>query len=232
MSIEAMNSVWKQSQASGRARLTLLAIADHFGEQGAWPSIGTLAKMVNASERSVKRDIQELVELGELRVELQNAPMGGQYKTNLYFITLSGVTDSVRGDRLGKSGVTNQASGVTDQVIRGDTVGTQTLKEPLIEPLREPFKKKPHKLPEDWKPNPDDWQVMEEHFPEVDLKLETHSFRDYWNSVAESKAKKIDWDATWRNWIRNAHKRSQTKREQDFDKLRREAERELRNEEG
>jgi len=232
MSIEAMNSVWKHSKASGRARLTLLAIADHFGDQGAWPSISTLARMVNASERSVKRDIQELSELGELRVELQNAPMGGQYKTNLYFITLSGVTDSVRGDRLGKSGVTNQASGVTDQVIRGDTVGTQTLKEPLIDPLREPFKKKPHKLPEDWKPSSEDWQIMEEHFPEVDLKLETHSFRDYWNSVAESKAKKVDWDATWRNWIRNAHKRGQNKREQDFDKLRREAERELKNEEG
>ena len=76
MSIEAMNSVWKNSKSSGRARLTLLAIADHLGEQGAWPSIATLSRMVNASERSVKRDIQELTELGELRVELQNAPMG------------------------------------------------------------------------------------------------------------------------------------------------------------
>jgi hypothetical protein len=56
-----------------------------------------------------------LIELGELRVELQNAPTQQQYKTNLYWITIgSGVTDLTpgvtsqvsRGDRLGKSGVT------------------------------------------------------------------------------------------------------------------------------
>ena len=125
-----MNAVWRNSRSSGRARLVLLAIADHQGEIGAWPSIATLAKMVNASERSVKRDIQELQSLGELRVELQNAPTGGQYKTNRYWVTLKGATSGVTNTT---SGVTDLASGVTAQVSRGDTVGTQTLKEPLLE---------------------------------------------------------------------------------------------------
>jgi hypothetical protein len=109
----------------------LLGIANHLGDQGAWPSISTLARYANASERSVKRDIQELVELGELKVELQNAPTRQQYKTNLYWITIS-------------SGVTDSASGVTDWVSRGDSsgksgvtpVGTQniniTIKEPSL----------------------------------------------------------------------------------------------------
>jgi hypothetical protein len=131
MSIEAVSLVLNQSRATGRAKLVLLGIANHLGDQGAWPSISTLARYANASERSVKRDIQELVQLGELKVELQNAPTRQQYKTNLYWITIS-------------SGVTDSATGVTDWVSRGDSsgksgvtpVGTQniniTIKEPSL----------------------------------------------------------------------------------------------------
>jgi hypothetical protein len=132
MSIEAVSLVLNQSKANGRAKLVLLGIANHLGDQGAWPSISTLARYANASERSVKRDIQELVELGELKVELQNAPIRGQYKTNLYWLTI-------------KSGVTDSTSGVTDWVSRGDSsgksgvtpVGTQN----IILTIKEPSKK-------------------------------------------------------------------------------------------
>ncbi len=131
MSIEAVSLVLNNSRATGRAKLVLLGIANHLGDHGAWPSISTLARYANASERSVKRDIQELVELGELKVELQNAPTKTQYKTNLYWITIG-------------SGVTDSAPGVTDWVSRGDSsgksgvtpVGTQniilTIKEPSL----------------------------------------------------------------------------------------------------
>lgn len=124
MSIEIMNAVWKHSKAEGRARLVLLAIADHQGEIGAWPSIDRLAEMVNASARSVQRDIQILQALGELTVEIQNAPIRNQYKSNLYWVTLPGVTAGVTEMR---SGVTNSASGVT-------AGGVLTVTEPLLEP--------------------------------------------------------------------------------------------------
>jgi hypothetical protein len=138
MSIEAVSLVLNNSKATGRAKLVLLGIANHLGDHGAWPSISTLARYANASERSVKRDIQELVELGELKVELQNAPTKTQYKTNLYWITIG-------------SGVTDSASGVTDWVSRGDSsgksgvtpVGTQniniTIKEPSLKSDLESF---------------------------------------------------------------------------------------------
>lgn len=196
MSIEVTNSVWKYSKSVGRTRLVLLAIADHQGEIGAWPSIKTLATMVNASERSVQRDISELVELGELTVEVQNAPTNRQYKSNLYWVTLPGVTDSTAGVTDSVSGVTESASGVTAD-------GALTITKPLLEPLQ-----KSSRLPEGWQPKEEDVLLMREHFPSLDLKLETHAFRDYWRSVAGAKGKKSDWDATWRNWIRNSYKRS------------------------
>ena len=123
MSIEVMNAVWQHSKADGRARLVLLAIADHQGEIGAWPSIARLAKMVNASERSVQRDIQHLQAIGELKVEVQNAPIQQQYKSNLYWVILPGVT----------AGVTNTTAGVTDLASGVTAGGVQTLIEPLKE---------------------------------------------------------------------------------------------------
>lgn len=128
MSIEIMNAVWQHSKADGRARLVLLAIADHQGEIGAWPSLATLAKMVNASERSVQRDIDYLQQIGELEVHYQQAPTRTHYKSNLYFVKLTGVTELPTGVTNTDRGVTNTATGVT-------AGGVQSLKEPLLEPL-------------------------------------------------------------------------------------------------
>jgi len=196
MSIQVMQAVWQHSKAEGRARLVLLAIADHQGEIGAWPSISTLAKMVNASDRSVQRDIQELVELGELTVEVQNAPTNRQYKSNLYWVNLSGVTDLA-------SGVTEMYSGVTDDASGVTAGGVRSITKPLLKPLLNSYR-----LPDDWQPKENDILLMREHFPSIDLKLETHAFRDYWAAVAGARGKKADWDATWRNWIRNSYKRN------------------------
>ena len=131
-----MNQVWKHSQATGRARLVLLAIADHQGEIGAWPSLETLAKMVNASTRSVQRDIDYLQELGELKVDYQNAPTQGKYKSNLYWVTL-GVTNTALG-------VTNTGQGVT-------AVGVQSLNRTLKE---EPLSNYRELFDEFWKEYP------------------------------------------------------------------------------
>jgi len=105
MSIEIMSLVLNHSKATGRAKLVLMGIANHQGDQGSWPSIATLARYANASESSVKRDLKELVALGELKIELQAAPTNSQYKTNLYWVTLSGGSDDdVRGFKLHTSG--------------------------------------------------------------------------------------------------------------------------------
>jgi DNA-binding Lrp family transcriptional regulator len=139
MSIKVMQAVWQESQSVGRARLVLLAIADHQGEIGAWPSIETIANMVNASERSVQRDIQELVDLGELLVLWRQAPTKNRYKANLYWVNLPSVshlfddeqevTDEV-------DEVTNEVHEVTDEAhevtARGVLTITRTITEPLL----------------------------------------------------------------------------------------------------
>jgi hypothetical protein len=136
MSIEIMNLVWKQSKSTGRARLVLLAIADHQGEIGAWPSIQTLADMVNASERSVQRDIQELIALGELSVEVRNAPTRSKYKANLYWVNLE-VTNSNLEVTDSRLEVTNEVLEVTESTLEVTPVGVINLNRTIKEPLKE-----------------------------------------------------------------------------------------------
>jgi hypothetical protein len=185
MSIEAMNLVLNYSRATGRAKLVLLGIANHFGDNGAWPSIETLARYANASERSVKRDIQELVELGELVVEVNSAPMKSQYKTNLYWINVeAGVTTQVsRGDSSGKSGVT--------------PVGTQT-----ININHKESDTRATRIPNDFSVSREmrNWAAL--NHPDVDIDKATLNFVDYWETKPKNNTK-LDWGRTWQTWIRN-----------------------------
>lgn len=78
MSVEALAIVLHHSQARGTAKLVLIGVANHEGDGGAWPSVGTLATYANVSERSVQRALAELVDAGELAVEVQG---GGLART-------------------------------------------------------------------------------------------------------------------------------------------------------
>lgn len=41
-------------------------------------------------------------------------------------------------------------------------------------------------------------------FGRTEAEAEFEKFRDYWSAKAGREATKLDWQATWRNWIRNA----------------------------
>lgn len=59
------------------------------------------------------------------------------------------------------------------------------------------------RLTQDWKPSDDMIQFCLQERPDLDWKFVSDGFRDYWISQAGVKGKKIDWEATWRNWVRN-----------------------------
>ena len=52
--------------------------------------------------------------------------------------------------------------------------------------------------------DPDFQFAVEQGIPDVQQELE--KFRDYWQSQPGQKGVKLDWQATWRNWCRNAKK--------------------------
>jgi hypothetical protein len=60
-------------------------------------------------------------------------------------------------------------------------------------------------LPRDWR----EWTVT--NTPAVDPDREADKFRDYWIGQAGAKARKTDWQATWRNWCRKAEEGLQSR---------------------
>jgi hypothetical protein len=60
---------------------------------------------------------------------------------------------------------------------------------------------KPWSLPDDWKA----WAVAyRPDWNEERVIRESLVFRDYWHGISGTRARKADWLATWRNWIRKA----------------------------
>ena len=58
-------------------------------------------------------------------------------------------------------------------------------------------------LPETWT-LPDDWKTWaEKERPDIDPQTAADSFRDFWIAKPGKEGRKTDWQATWRNWVRN-----------------------------
>jgi len=68
-------------------------------------------------------------------------------------------------------------------------------------PIKE--NKKGSRLSQDWfltKPM-GEWASQER--PDIDVRQVAEQFKDYWIAQPGQKGVKLDWDATWRNWVRN-----------------------------
>ena len=61
------------------------------------------------------------------------------------------------------------------------------------------------RLPEDWEPDGDSWNwAVAELGSGERMGRELATFRDYWKAKPGKDGTKLDWDATWRNWVRRA----------------------------
>lgn len=92
MSIEAIAAVLKHSKAKGTAKLVLLGIAWHYGENaelGAYPSQATLAAYANTTDRQVRRALQDLIALDEVEYRAHDGRgYRADRRTARYFILL------------------------------------------------------------------------------------------------------------------------------------------------
>jgi hypothetical protein len=142
MSIESIAACLHHSRASGSDKLVLLGIANHEGDGGAWPSITTLAKYANISERSVQTCIQKLINMGEIICHVNkggNAETRGDRRPNRYEILVrcpkqcdGSTKHRVKQDT--ERGEAQRNDGVKPTTQRGEAGFTLTIHEPSIEP--------------------------------------------------------------------------------------------------
>lgn len=71
------------------------------------------------------------------------------------------------------------------------------------------------RLPDDWQlpQSWGQWAMAERQDLSADeVRREAQVFADYWHAKAGADARKLDWQATWRNWVRRADGRATTPR--------------------
>ncbi len=65
------------------------------------------------------------------------------------------------------------------------------------------------RLPADWLPTDEQILFCKATRPELKPQEVAARFRDYWIAQAGQRGRKADWDATWRNWVRNERQQTQ-----------------------
>ena len=66
-------------------------------------------------------------------------------------------------------------------------------------------KKRATRLPENWflSKSLGEW-ALSENYSNEQIRIEAEKFKDYWAGIGGQRGCKLNWDATFRNWIRNA----------------------------
>lgn len=77
------------------------------------------------------------------------------------------------------------------------------LQSPPEEPKEKP-RNRGSRIPEDWVLSDKQIAWTREKAPTLNVSEEAEKFRDHWQAKAGKDGVKLDWEATWRTWVRNA----------------------------
>lgn len=199
MSVEVMVLALYHSKASATDKVVLLGIANHHGDGGAWPSLETLARYANVSERQVSRSIKVLEDLGEVKIDHNRGLNAGRNKTNRYWINLScpPECDGSMNHRIdGKTYLTPRVD-ISDADGMTDMSG-----EPVIEPVKKPLNQK-SKISEQFTVTQDMLDWINQKGYAINVQQETENFIDHHIAKGSSM---VNWVAAWRTWMRNSAK--------------------------
>lgn len=236
MAIGVMTWVWNHSRSRHGARLVLLAIADCASGDGgnAWPSNAELQRKSGLGERAVQLAIGELVKLGELEVRYNEGPGGcnryrvimGDPRNNCTPADIA-PPQKMRGSRK-RPAKSPQAKPDTP----AESAPPQNSQEPPQNLHPTPAESAPVTVPEPTTNQPqktssssvaratripDDFAVTPEMVEWARVKVprliaagrgkdETDQFIDHWHQSSSPTARKLDWPAAWRTWMRREEK--------------------------
>jgi hypothetical protein len=211
-------AVWISGPKHHNQRYVLLAIADNANDHGyCWPSVETIVEKCLISKSTVLRCLESLEHDGWLQINKKAV----EYRGNSYQIVLEKLSferpkSGVRLKPEKKSQVSINKSQVSTDAESGvinDIAIRKNLQEPSLEPSfylqppDEPKQKKATRIPIGFDvTNTHRVWAQANHMPNPSDHIE--EFRDYWTAKPGPGAVKLDWDATFRTWLRNAASRN------------------------
>lgn len=196
MSVRVSTWVWHDTTARGNDLLVLLALADTADDDGScWPGVSTIAAKTRLDRATVQRRLKVL-QSTEL-VDRITRP--GQ--SNLYRIRVPwGAADC--GTPTDQGGRTAAAPGAA-QARQGVPHGRGTEPSENRQGTTNGARKRGTRIPDIFRVTPEmrEW-AAQQGWSHLDLDGITAGFVDYWLGVPGAKGVKLDWPATWRNWVR------------------------------
>jgi len=201
---------------TGSKKSVLIALADMADERATcFPGHERLASMIGRSKSTIERAMKDLESLGLLSREKRHDSRGwrtsDRYQLNLN-VTMPSRQIAESANSL-EGNVESLPVNLLPPTRQGDDAELSV--EPSVEPSVSKSKRGTRISP-DWWPSDDliSWAASE--LPNIDVTGETPNFIDWWISAAGANAVKLDWNRTWKVWMRRqtpARGRSMSKSE-------------------
>ena len=221
MSIQHVAAVLdaRDERLSGSRKLVLVTLAnrtDHKGE--CWPTQELISAECGIEVRTIADHLKALEQDGFIVRDTQHLGRGKGSRT-IYRLHLDALKNAPA-----KIAPANNAPAKNDE-CSGGTPHVTNLQEPSVTtanavvvrasappPIAEQPKRaaqprssaRGSRIPSNWTPTPQDYAfASSEGLTREEINREADKFRDYWTAASGRNACKLDWQATWRNWIRS-----------------------------
>jgi len=228
MSFETL--VWVRQIRAGNpsARSVLRVIADHAGQDhSCYLRTRLIADETELSESTVRNALAHLVDVGLIKV-FERRHANGARRSNRYQALVDGEdtpapdaedwadirTRKPAEDPPGAGGGTLRepegggpgAGGGTLREPEGFPYNEVTLFEASTSKGRAPRPTTATRIPDGFMPTDEmkAWFAAEKLHRVINGRMEHEKFVDYWKAAPGAKGRKLDWAATWRNWMRTA----------------------------
>lgn len=220
MSFETL--IWVRTQKTGNvaSRSVLRVLADHAGQDhSCYLRTRLIAAETDLSESGVRKALARLIEAGLVRV-YERYDRTGKRVSNRYQLLPDGAETpppdtedyaDVRGATLSEVEVPLQEGEVrTLSEGEGFPYTEASSSEAPILKGRAPRSMKATRLPEGFMPTEEmrAWFATQKLGAVIDGRIEHEKFCDYFAAAPGVRGQKVDWPATWRNWMRTSADRA------------------------
>ncbi|MFE2772264.1 helix-turn-helix domain-containing protein [Microbacterium resistens] len=206
------NWMIREKRVPRNAVLVYASLASRSGLGGIHPSQATIAEESGLSERTVRSMLRELEQLGVIqRMRRTSGKRGrGNRLPDGYTLHPNGSVDlSAESAGSNEQPEADDVQPATERDATGnERHGTHLYKaEPVeVEPVEVAPRKRGSRIPDPFVLTAEMKAWAASEVPGLDVAAHTREFVDYWRAETGAKASKADWVATWRNWMRKAHR--------------------------
>jgi biotin operon repressor len=225
MSIHVISAVLncRDPELTSSRRMVLVCLANYAGDDGhSWPSQQLIADESGCGIRSVKDHLKWLEENGFMIRKTKSLGQGNGSRTS-YHIMLPRLSRTpldaraeIAGANIARAKSRNCEGSIPPLTNRQEpsitTANAVVVRASAPPPIAEQPKRaaqpkssaRGSRIPSNWTPTPQDYAfAASEGLTREEINREADKFRDYWTAASGRNACKLDWQATWRNWIRS-----------------------------